>query len=257
MKANLITFTILFISLFPAISKGTHSSQSLPTADTDCTPAITIDVVPEMGSFDNLEGTVSCADPATHHVAVYIFTANGWWSKPTFANPLTLIQPDGSWNANYTTGGTDHLATMLIAFLVPDSYTPPLMGGGSTLPAELFANTLANDRVLRFSDFRWTVKQFDTPVGPGPNLFSGLPEDVWIDGNGRLHLTISQHNGQWFSTEVFTRETLGYGTYVFYTTGQLDQLDENIILGLFTWDNNAPANYYREIDIEIAKWGNP
>jgi len=35
----------------------------------------------------------------------------------------------------------------------------------------------------------------------------------------------------------------------------VDQLDKNVVLGLFTWDDNAPEYNYREIDIEFSRWG--
>jgi hypothetical protein len=34
-------------------------------------------------------------------------------------------------------------------------------------------------------------------------------------------------------------------------------LDENIVLGLFTWDTDAPEYNYREIDFEFSRWQNP
>jgi hypothetical protein len=108
---------------------------------------------------------------------------------------------------------------------------------------------------LLFAGRRWLVKQSTTPVGPGPNRFSGRPEDVRVDADG-LHLTVSFRDGAWWSTEVILDENLGYGTYVFHTDSRVDLLDANIILGLFTWDDLAPP-YYREIDFEFARWGNP
>ena len=39
-------------------------------------------------------------------------------------------------------------------------------------------------------------------------------------------------------------------------TGRVDQLDENVVLGLFTWDSVTPTEHHnREIDIEFSKWG--
>lgn len=233
-----------------------HADAKRPLSPASCPPDVTFTEVPPMGSTDNLRGTVTCADPAAHAIVVYINVGDSWWIKPTFTQPVTSIQPDGTWSANVTTGGIDHLANMLIAFLIPATYEPPLMGGGASLPPELYANSLVFESVLRFSGYRWTVKQSSAPVGPGPNLFSARPEDVWIDADGRLHLTIVQRDGQWHSTEVYTRASLGVGTYIFKTTGPVDRLDPNVVLGLFTWDNDASANHYREIDVEFSRWGN-
>lgn len=111
-------------------------------------PAIEFTYVPPFGGFENLKGQVWHIDPADYKVAVYIYVS-GWWTKPTFANPLTTIQIDGSWIADITTGGADETATRIAAFLVPNGYNPPLMSGGGTLPSELDQNAVANVEVTR------------------------------------------------------------------------------------------------------------
>jgi hypothetical protein len=105
--------------------------------------------VPPLGSFDNLVGQVQHVSPADHRIAVYIRVGTGWWTKPLFANPTTPIRPDGSWTCDITTGGSDHLANQIVAYLVPQSYSPPLLGGQQTLPAELDQNALAKASVTR------------------------------------------------------------------------------------------------------------
>jgi YVTN family beta-propeller protein len=227
-----------------------------------CPTALEFSYVPPYGSFEDLQGQVRCFEPANHDVAVYIYVS-GWWTKPYWDSPLTSIRNDSSWTCDITTGGTDQLATKIIAFLVPNGYNPPLMSGGQTLPAELFENAVANVIVERepvfkkieFSGYTWKVKASETPAGPGPNYFSDRGEDVWVDEDGRLHLRIVQRDGRWYCTEVFTEAPLGYGKYVFHIASRVDQLDKNIVLGLFTWDDTAPEHNYREIDIEFARWG--
>lgn len=68
-------------------------------------------------------------------------------------------------------------------------------------------------------------------------------------------MRIVQRDGKWYCTEVYTAEPLGYGTYRFILASRVDQLDRNAVLGLFTWDDNAPQYNYREIDIEFSRWG--
>lgn len=111
---------------------------------------------------------------------------------------------------------------------------------------------------IDFSGYKWDVKYADFQMGPGPNYFSGLYQDVFVDHNGYLHLRIAEHNGIWYSTEVITKENFGYGTYVFTVQGDLVNIPENIVLGLFTWSTESfltQAN--SEVDIEFAKWGDP
>jgi YVTN family beta-propeller protein len=225
-------------------------------------PSIAFTHVPAWGSFDDLEGQVQYVSPSEYQVAVYIYVS-GWWTKPYWDSPLTPIRSDGSWTCDITTGGIDQQATQIAAFLVPNGYDPPSMAGGQALPAGLFENAVAQVtvereavfRTIEFSGYTWKVKASETPAGPGPNYFSDRAEDVWVDESGRLHLRIVQQDGRWYCTEVFTEAPLGYGKYVFHVASRVDQLDQNIVLGLFTWDDTAPEHNYREIDIELARWG--
>jgi hypothetical protein len=226
-----------------------------------CSSYIEFSNVPAYGSFDDLDGQVNCVDPDDYKIAVYIFV-NGWWTKPTFANPLTDIQSDGTWSTDITTGGLDEQATKIAAFLLPNNYSPPLMSGGALLPQILFDNAIAHIiavrdavfRTIEFSGYTWRVKSSGAPVGPGPNYFSDREEDIWVDEDGKLHLWIVFRDGTWYSTEVLTTAPLGYGTYTFVVGSPVDTLDKNVVLGLFTWDDTAPDFNYREIDIEFSRW---
>jgi hypothetical protein len=236
---------------------------SQPSPEQDCPPAIDF-TAPPYGSELDLHGTTSCVSPADFKVAVFIYVS-GWYNKPTWGEPLTPIQSDGSWTCDITTGGGDTQATRLAAFLVPNGYTPPQMSGQSDLPDEITQNAMATKfvdrppyaRTLQFSGYTWGVKATPDPVGPGPNRFSDLPSDVWVDADGHLHLKIVNRDGLWYSTEVVLNGSLGYGTYTFSMVSRVDQLNPNVVLGLFTWDDTAPGNNYREIDIEFSRWGNP
>ena len=91
-------------------------------------------------------------------------------------------------------------------------------------------------------------------MGPGPNFFSGSSDNVQVDGTGRLHLRITRRAGLWRCAEVILDQGLGFGKYIFYLDGRPDLVDRNVVLGLFTWDDDAPP-YYREIDVEVSRWG--
>jgi exo-beta-1,3-glucanase (GH17 family) len=108
-------------------------------------PTIALTVVPPIGSSDDLEGQVL----HVFAVAVYIEVFGGWWTKPTFANPLTSIPPDGYWIADITTGGSDTSASRIAAFLVPFDYDPPSRSGQSNLPMQLQTVAVASVEVAR------------------------------------------------------------------------------------------------------------
>ncbi|MBM4104538.1 MAG: hypothetical protein FJ263_10945 [Planctomycetes bacterium] len=220
--------------------------------------------VPPYGTYGNLTGQVSGVVYSNYKVLVYIYVY-GWWNKPTWANPLTTINPDGSWTCNITTGGSsDTLATEIIAFLIPNGAYQSAwqMAGNASLPSELYFYPYADihrtpaNRAIQFAGHNWAVKVGDD-MGPGPNHFSDSTSNVWIDGSGYLHLKITHPNSNWYCSEIISDESFGYGTYVFTIQSRLDTLDTNIILGLFTWDSYAPQFNYREIDFEFGTWRNP
>lgn len=110
--------------------------------------------------------------------------------------------------------------------------------------------------LVRFSGRLWDVKSGPGLLGPGPNYFSNRPSDVYMDGKGYLHLRIQEHDGRWYSTEVVGRDTLGYGTYRWVIEGDNENIANNTVLGLFTWnDSSFLTQGNSEVDIEIAKWG--
>ncbi len=50
--------------------------------------------------------------------------------------------------------------------------------------------------------------------------------------------------------------SLGYGSYHFVVRDS-SQLEPAAVLSMLTWDGAAVAQNHREIDIEIARWGDP
>lgn len=228
--------------------------------------------VPEWaGNQQVLHGQVD-VNPQNHRVASYIFVeeAGGWWTKPTLNYPTIVINSDSSFVLNFNTGGIDYACTRLITFLVPVGYNPPLAHPLAELPASLFNFPYAisarphGSRTIHWNSTDWLVKRSvnDLAIGPGPNVFTSDPQLVFVDDDGRLHLSITHQNGKWLCTEVIADTTFGYGLYTFQVLSQVDDLDVVNVLGLFTWDDiakyslSAPTQYFRELDIEFSYWGN-
>lgn len=144
------------------------------------------------------------------------------------------------------------------------------MRGGALVAAVLAATALAGapalakgkpsggdggPRIVRFAGFDWDVKDSGRrQVGPGPNLFSGAPESVWVDDAGRLHLRIRRAGNRWYAAEVVCRASLGHGRYRFVLDSDVHALAPSIVVGLFTWSDDSTDNH-REIDVEVARWG--
>jgi hypothetical protein len=114
------------------------------------TPVVEFTSVPAYGSNDQLRGVVRhIAKAADFRIAIYISVDDGWWTKPYFATPTTTIAPDGSWACDVVTGGIDQYATQLEAFLIPASYSPPLLASAASFPADLLTNAVAQAVVSR------------------------------------------------------------------------------------------------------------
>ena len=234
-------------------------------ASADASPAVVITNLPAYGSFDNLGGIVLEASPASNAIAVFIYVPGyGWVTKPTCAAPLTVIQPDGSWTADITTGGSDQFATRVAALLVGTNYSEPCVDGASVLPTNSYVQASASAIITRespgprwvnFSGYDWSVKTSTGLIGPGPNYFSDSTNNVWLDAQGRMHLRITNRSNQWQCAEIVSARTFGYGTYRFELDSMVDNLDVNAVLGLFTWSDD-PAYADREIDVECSRWGN-
>ena len=132
--------------------------------------------------------------------------------------------------------------TVLITFSACEQSEPPETGR-------------VGDKVF-FSGYEWNVKSSTQLQGPGPNFFSNAQSDIYVDESGYVHLHISKRGDTWYSTELVSSENMGYGTYSFTIEGDFVNMPENIVVGLFTWDNDTffeQAN--SEVDVELSKWG--
>jgi hypothetical protein len=110
---------------------------------------------------------------------------------------------------------------------------------------------LASATTLSFSGYTWNIKDSGAgTAGPGPNRWSTA--NAFVDAQGYLHLKVTKVGTKWYCAEVTSTQSFGYGTYQWYVEGRIDQLDKNVVLGLF---NYSGADGYDEMDIEYAKWG--
>lgn len=112
----------------------------------------------------------------------------------------------------------------------------------------------AGPRNIEYAGILWGLRQTSGPVDPGPNTFSNAEDQIWVDGEGRLHLRLQKRDGVWTASELMAKKDAGYGVYRFDVDASVRNLDPNIVFGFFSWDQNAPP-YFREIDIELSRWG--
>ncbi len=147
---------------------------------------------------------------------------------------------------------TATLISAVCAFAsLPDARCLPACGSAE----DLAGPRTCGSRTISFSGHEWDVRKSRGRTSPGSNYFSDSTENVWVDESGRLHLAITERDGIWYCAEVDLRYPLGYGTYVFQVDSRIGDLDENVVLGLFTYDSDEGDENHREIDIEFSRWG--
>ena len=222
------------------------------------------DFVPPLGSLKDLRGTSQGVVFDNYCTASYIRVGSLWWTKPTFDAPCAPISTDGTWTVDITTGGSDATAVEILSFLWPKGAgQPPAAAGAASLAQRLYRTSPAyvhstrgdHPRKLIFSGLVWEVKSAAAQTGPGPNYFSDSVDNVWVNQRtGDIHLKITNRDGKWRCAEVFTQRSFGYGRYTFVRGSRVNLLDENVVLGLFIWDDSSAYNH-REIDIEFSRWG--
>lgn len=203
-----------------------------------------------------VDGYVNNVDTDASAVVLYVLT-NTYYVQPYDSSPWTEINcPDGTFS-NQTRGGCRYCA-----ILANRNWTPPPTlfeippVGGDILAFDCSLDSSPSG-FLDFAGRRWIVKACcGSPCGPGPNWFSDSQDNVWVDDAGRLHLRITERNGEWYCAEVLTDHYLGSGLYQFEAEASIDNLDPQVVLGGFNYSDHYPTDQ-DEIDVEFSRWGDP
>lgn len=111
----------------------------------------------------------------------------------------------------------------------------------------------ANTKSLRWMNRDWLITD-----GGMAGIVKGDPANVSVDHNGYLHLRIVNRNGTYTAAELFSAESLGFGTYQWQVQGAIDKMDKSTVLGLFNYGARAGigVDAENEIDIEFSQWNN-
>jgi hypothetical protein len=142
----------------------------------------------------------------------------------------------------------------------------PAPPASSTKPLAVKATsaTASTAGTVRFSGYRWRIKNAPTPLGPGNNFFSNTAANVFVDNEGMLHLRIdkaSKQDSVWRCAEVVCQvmsdsAAFGYGDYVFYTANRVDNLDRNAVFSVMISPDSARNHDAREdMMIRFTRWG--
>ena len=221
-------------------------------------PSIEFTVIPnaDEGGPDRsapIAGRVSGARPGQR---IVLFAKSGvWWVQPTRDEPFTSIQTYATWTSS------THMGTEYAALLVEPEYRPPAKvdvlpsEGGGVVAVKIVPggkSEQAGPRTIQFSGYEWQVRNVRSTRGGRNNTYASA--NAWTDANGFLHLRIANNGGEWSCAEVKLLRSLGYGSYRFVVR-DVSHLEPAAVLSLFTWDEAEAGQNHREMNIELARWG--
>lgn len=232
---------------------GCHSGNS------NAKPSIELTKIPPAAQggrerIDTIAGRVRNARPG-QQIVIYAHSGT-WWVQPWPDNPLIPIRADSTFSTE------THLGFEYAAMLVDPEYHPlptldvtPTQGGPVALVTIVKGTGTAQfapTGSLRFSGHDWAVRTIASDKGGTNNLYD--PDNAWTDASGALHLQIKKTAGRWSCAEIFLKRSLGYGTYT-VTVRDTSHLEPAAVFSMFTFDEWNAEQHYREMDIEVSRWG--
>ena len=221
---------------------------------------MTISEIPAWGQDGSISGYVYGTTTSAVNLYLFEFIPDVGWYSISSCGPVT-VDSTGKFSTSATTSIMGRYATRFSAYLLPATLSVPCVQGGGAIPFVIQLNALSVATIPRlpqygtitFGGLTWFVKTAPQQIYPGPQFF--VPQNAFVDSQGQLHLRLTQCGDSWCAAEVYTAQTVGYGTYTFQISSTLNNLDPNVTLGLFPWDGQAGDDNNREWDIEFSRWG--
>jgi hypothetical protein len=104
----------------------------------------------------------------------------------------------------------------------------------------------------------WMGHQWTITNGGMAGVARGRPSNVQLDSSGYLHLMITRKRNKATAAELFSNDTMGFGTYQWEVQGPVDNMDPHAVLGLFPYGpkDGIGRDGENEIDIEFSRWNN-
>jgi hypothetical protein len=203
---------------------------------------------------DTITGRVTGSRPGQQ---IVIYAKSGpWWVQPWPDKPLIAIQSDSTWSTS------THLGFQYAALLVEPGYQPPpTMDVAPTQGGSVVEVAIVNGvgslppsptKLLPFSGYDWRVRMVSADRGGLNNLYDA--DNAVTDADGALHLKISKKSDRWTCAQLVLTRSLGYGTYIFVVR-DTSHLEPAAVLSMHTFDQTGGDQHYREMDVEISRWG--
>ncbi|MFP4370316.1 MAG: hypothetical protein ACLFR2_12120 [Candidatus Kapaibacterium sp.] len=108
--------------------------------------------------------------------------------------------------------------------------------------------------MILFSGFLWKVNYTEN-FADSRNFCLTHKENIRVNDDGSLELKIRKRGEYWYGAEIISDSVFGYGDFVFYVDGFVDELDENSTFTLIS-RNVAPYGYsgLTEAGIRFSSW---
>src|ERR1700675_1966979 len=257
MQLRLLTPVFLQRSLLLVLCIGLNSCRSHKA---NSRPSIEFTNIPPAAQggrerVDTISGRVRNARPK-QQIVIYAHSGQ-WWVQPWSDHPFIPIKADSTWSTE------THLGFEYAALLVEPDYHPlpttdvaPTQGGSValvTIVKGVGTPQIAPTGSLKFSGHDWSVRMVASDKGGTNNLYD--PENAWTDASGALHMQIKKKSGMWSCAEIFLNRSLGYGTYS-VTVRDTSHLEPAAVFSMFTFDEWASEQHFREMDVEVGGRGN-
>jgi hypothetical protein len=254
MTKRLLLVLGLSSSLFVCLLATSCSSPNVA-------PSVEITTIPKAdvggpGVLAPVAGRVRGAR-ANQRIVLFTRSDQGWWVQPFRSRPFTDIEPDATWKSAI------HLGQEYAALLVDADYRPPATaeslpepGGGIVAVARVGGSgkfVPPPTKTIAFSGYDWLVRQTQNDRH-GMNDYDG--RNVWVDNAGHLHLLLTERDGRWTSADVRLTRSLGYGTYSFEVRDTSD-IDPSAAFSMYTFDPLGSDQNFREVTIDVSRWGEP
>jgi hypothetical protein len=219
-------------------------------------PLIEFTVIPsaDVGGPERLGDVAGRVTGARPDQRIVLFSLSGgvWYVQPFRSWPFTSIEKDSTWKNRI------HLGTEYTALLVGPDYRPsatmeslPQRGGSIAAVVTVKGSgpfAMPSARTITFSGYEWEVRQLPTDRHALAADYDA--RNVTVDGEGRLHLSLTRREGRWSMGEAWLTRPLGYGTYQFEVRAMSD-LDPAAAFEVWTWDGRRPDQNWAELGFDV------
>lgn len=96
---------------------------------------------------ENISGQVFGIQASLYKIAAYAKMQDTWYNIPNAQNPLTIIAEDSNWVCELNNEMRGSISEIAV-FLLPNSYSPPILQGEPIIPIKLYIVASAKKSII-------------------------------------------------------------------------------------------------------------